>query len=131
MFNFSPEKLMLVGVIALIVLGPNRLPGAARSVAKVLVELRRMSGSFQTEVRDALAEPREVLHNAVGDLGINDLRGTVRGAVNELTNPVQSVASDARSAVAGPVGTGPTGPPPDSSAPADQPPVAPDDPSLN
>ncbi len=138
MFNFSPEKLLLVGVIALIVLGPNRLPAAARTVAKVLVELRRMSGSFQAEVRDALTEPRDVLHKTMGEMGLDDVRSSVRSTFGEITNPVQSLAAEARGVAsgAGPAGAaapgaGPPGAgaaPPDAGGPT---PAVPDDPSLN
>src|SRR5690606_28690369 len=41
---------------ALIVLGPTRLPEAARQVGKAMGELRRLSTGFQNELRDALAE---------------------------------------------------------------------------
>ena len=34
--NFSPEKLFLVGLIALVVLGPNRLPQAARTLGRLV-----------------------------------------------------------------------------------------------
>ena len=37
-------------------LGPDRLPGAARSVGKALSEVRRLSSGFQNELRTALDE---------------------------------------------------------------------------
>jgi Sec-independent protein translocase protein TatA len=40
-------------LIALIVLGPSRLPGAARQVGKTMSELRRLSSGFQNELRTA------------------------------------------------------------------------------
>jgi sec-independent protein translocase protein TatB len=55
--NIGPEKLMLLFLVALIVLGPARLPEAARTVGKVVGELRRLSGDFRSEVRDALFDP--------------------------------------------------------------------------
>lgn len=47
----------MVLVVALIVLGPNRLPDAARSVGKAINELRKMTSGLQNEVKDAFAEP--------------------------------------------------------------------------
>ena len=61
MLNFSPEKLFLVGLIALVVLGPNRLPQAARTLGRFMAELRRMSASFQDEVRGAIGEPTDAV----------------------------------------------------------------------
>jgi sec-independent protein translocase protein TatA len=45
----SPLELMVIAVIALIVLGPNRLPEAARSIGK---GMREMRNSFQGAVHD-------------------------------------------------------------------------------
>jgi sec-independent protein translocase protein TatB len=86
--NFSPEKLLLVGVIALVVLGPTRLPQVARTVGRVVAELRRMSSTLQTEVRDALSEPRDALSGSVGDLGLTDLRKSLMDTVNTARETV-------------------------------------------
>jgi Tat protein translocase TatB subunit len=60
-FNVGPEKILLILLIALIVLGPNELPDMARKVGRVMSELRGMSAGFHDEVRadlDAItAEP--------------------------------------------------------------------------
>ncbi len=52
----APEILVIL-VVALLVLGPERLPEAARQAGKVLAEVRRMSSGFQAELRDALDTP--------------------------------------------------------------------------
>lgn len=70
MFDLSPEKILLVGVIALLVLGPERLPKAARSVGRVLAQLRAMSGNLQNEMGDVLAEPRRAFNDAMGEAGL-------------------------------------------------------------
>ena len=57
MFNIGPAEVLVVLVIALLVLGPNKLPDAARQVGKAIGELRRLSSGFQAEMRDALKEP--------------------------------------------------------------------------
>jgi Tat protein translocase TatB subunit len=49
----APEILVIL-VVALLVLGPNRLPEAARQVGRAMAELRRMSAGFQAELRGAL-----------------------------------------------------------------------------
>lgn len=57
MFNIGPAELMVVLLIALVVLGPSKLPDAARQVGKALGQLRSLSSGFQAEMRDALKEP--------------------------------------------------------------------------
>lgn len=57
MFNLGGGELLVIALIALIVLGPERLPDAARTVGKVMGEIRRLSTGFQEEVRTAFTEP--------------------------------------------------------------------------
>ncbi len=56
MFNVGGGELIVIMLVALIVLGPQRLPGAARQIGKTLGDLRRLSTGFQNEVRSALSD---------------------------------------------------------------------------
>ena len=60
----GPAELLLIFVIALIVLGPGKLPELARTLGKALRELRRMSlevtAEFAKELRDLEAISSEV-----------------------------------------------------------------------
>ena len=49
MFDFGLGELILVGVIALIVLGPERLPEAARTAGRLIGRLQRFVGSVKQE----------------------------------------------------------------------------------
>lgn len=53
MFNVGGGELLVIMLIALIVLGPQRLPDAARKVGKAMGELRRISSGFQQEMKQA------------------------------------------------------------------------------
>ena len=115
MLNFSPERLFVVGVIAMVVLGPNRLPQAARTLGRMVAELRRMSSSFHDEVRGALSEPTEAFNSALGQFRPpTNVRRSVRDAITTTLTPPAPSAPSAR-------------------APQDAGglPAAPDDPSLN
>ena len=56
MGSIGPSEVLVVLLVALIVLGPNRLPDAARSLGRAVAELRRMSAGFQEEMRGAFEE---------------------------------------------------------------------------
>jgi sec-independent protein translocase protein TatB len=56
-FNLGTGEVLVILIVALLVLGPDKLPGAARQAGKALGELRRISSGFQAEMRDALQEP--------------------------------------------------------------------------
>jgi sec-independent protein translocase protein TatB len=53
-FNVGTGELMVILLIALIVLGPDKLPDTARKIGNVMGELRRMSHGFQDEFRSAI-----------------------------------------------------------------------------
>lgn len=54
MFNIGGGELLVIMLIALIVLGPQRLPDAARQIGKAMGDLRRLSTGFQNEVKSAI-----------------------------------------------------------------------------
>lgn len=54
MFNIGGGEFLVIALIALIVLGPQRLPEAARQVGKAMGDLRRISSGFQNELKGAL-----------------------------------------------------------------------------
>jgi sec-independent protein translocase protein TatB len=53
MFGIGPEELVLVLIIALIVLGPERMPKVARDIGRVVGELRRTSDQLREEFLNA------------------------------------------------------------------------------
>lgn len=56
-FNLGTGELLLILFVALLVLGPTKLPDAARQVGRAMSEFKRVSSGFQSELRDALKEP--------------------------------------------------------------------------
>ena len=54
MFNVGPEKMVVIFLLALVVLGPDKLPSAARQMGQYLSAFRRMTDGFRQELRDAI-----------------------------------------------------------------------------
>ena len=52
--SLGPAEILVILVIALIVLGPKRLPEAGRQVGKALAEVRRWSTDVKSEIRNAV-----------------------------------------------------------------------------
>jgi len=53
MFGIGPEELMLVAILALLVLGPERLPKVMRDMGRIVGDLRRTSDELRTEFLNA------------------------------------------------------------------------------
>jgi TatA/E family protein of Tat protein translocase len=52
-FGIGPSELLVILVIALLVLGPKRLPDLARSLGKALGEFRRATADISSELENA------------------------------------------------------------------------------
>jgi sec-independent protein translocase protein TatB len=53
-FNVGGGEIVVILLLALIVLGPERLPDAAKKLGRMMGEVRRMTSGFQEEVRNAM-----------------------------------------------------------------------------
>lgn len=56
MFNVGGGEVLVILLVALIVLGPDKLPGAVRKVGEVVGEIRKVSSGFQAEMRTAMLD---------------------------------------------------------------------------
>ncbi len=52
--NLGGGEILVILMIALVVLGPSRLPGAGRQIGRALAEFRRMSSGVQEDLREAM-----------------------------------------------------------------------------
>jgi Sec-independent protein translocase protein TatA len=68
MLDLSPEKLMVLLAVGLMVLGPNRLPKAARTLARGLARARQLTATLDDPIRAHLAEPTRVMNEAMADM---------------------------------------------------------------
>jgi len=103
MFDIGFTELLLVGVVGLLVIGPERLPGAVRTASLWLGRLKRGFNDIKQEVQ-------QELHN---DEVMQDLRKTGR----ELKSQADEFGQNLHN-----TGAGLTGPIPDSGPAQDTPP---------
>ena len=83
MFDFGSGELLVIGVVALVVIGPKELPGVLRTVGKTVARLRRMAGEFQGQFQDALREAE--LHDAMKS--VSDIQSSVSN-VTSFNDPL-------------------------------------------
>ena len=103
MFNIGGGEVLVIALIALIVLGPDRLPEAARTVGKVMGEIRRLSTGFQDEVRTAFnddtpppASPRPPSSPLAAEVAELD-EGRIDAATDTPVRAIEATATDAGS----------------------------------
>jgi sec-independent protein translocase protein TatB len=56
MFDVGWSELVVIGVVALIVIGPKELPGVLRMVGQWMGKARKMAGEFQGQFQEAMRE---------------------------------------------------------------------------
>ncbi|KAA8560135.1 Sec-independent protein translocase protein TatB [Pseudomonas extremaustralis] len=135
MFGISFSELLLVGLVALLVLGPERLPGAARTAGLWIGRLKRSFNAIKQEVEREIGadEIRRQLHNE-HILSLEQEARKILSPVQEPAKPVEpvaehSIAPTPAAAEATPVAPGPTATPTEP-APAPVASPAPHDPTL-
>ena len=127
MFGISFSELLLVGLVALLVLGPERLPGAARTAGLWIGRLKRSFNAIKQEVEREIGadEIRRQLHNE-HILSLEQEARKILSPVQEPAKPVTPVAEHsiapapvADAAPAAPASTTPAPTPVASPAPHD------------
>ncbi|SEA85759.1 Sec-independent protein translocase protein TatB [Alkalimonas amylolytica] len=85
-------ELLVIGVVALLVLGPERLPGAIRSVMRTVNSVKQFGQQMQAELNDNLRvhELHQKLKQAE-QKGFLDLTDDEKAAVAELKKAAEDV----------------------------------------
>ncbi len=107
MFDFDASKLLIIGVVALIVIGPKDLPRVLRQVGQMVTKLRRMAGEFQGQFMDAMKEAdlqdlrtevTKLKDTASLDVAFNpvaDIKKSILNTVGSASVPVSAPATTA------------------------------------
>ena len=100
MFDISWSELLLIGVVALVAIGPKELPGVLRMLGQWMAKLRRMAAEFQSQFQEAMREAE------MADLKkqVDDLAATAKGYANfdpvsEVRREFENVQNDIQSAI--------------------------------
>jgi sec-independent protein translocase protein TatB len=90
MFDFAWSEIALIGVVALVAIGPKDMPVAIKAISDTIKKLRRMAGEFQGHVDEMIRE---------ADLGdaksaFDELRGmNVKSAMRRAIDPDGKMSS--------------------------------------
>jgi sec-independent protein translocase protein TatB len=92
MFDIGWSELVVIGVVALIAIGPKELPGVLRMVGQWMGKARRMASEFQGHFNEAMREAE------MADLkkSFDDVRDAARDlSTNNIMTALQKETSDA------------------------------------
>ena len=102
MIDLGLSKMALIGAVALIVIGPEKLPRVARTVGTLLGKAQRYVADVKAEVNrsmelDELKKMKETVENAA-----RDVESSVQSAVTDFEKEWQDAASTAQALAAPP-----------------------------
>jgi sec-independent protein translocase protein TatB len=106
MFDFDAGKFIIIGIVALIVIGPKELPRVMRQVGQAAAKMRRMAAEFRGQFMDAMrevgiddvkADVAKLAESAKADAGIDPL-AQIKA---ELTQALDAAEKPAALPVAG------------------------------
>lgn len=95
MFDISFSELLVVGVIALLVLGPERLPRVARTVGHLFGRAQRYMNDVKSDIQ------REIDLEDISDIKkqMEDASSSIKQSVNQFGNQIKDPLAEARDAV--------------------------------
>jgi sec-independent protein translocase protein TatB len=132
MFDIGWSELVLIGIVALIVIGPKELPTVLRTVGQYMTKIRRMASEFQGQFQEAMREAEmdelkknvdslnQAATNLTSDFNpLGDVQKDIQKTFEsgQLT-PTETTSSSTTSETATPTTGEATTPPPAVSAPA-------------
>jgi sec-independent protein translocase protein TatB len=96
MFDVGGGELLVIGIVALIVIGPKELPGLLRQAGNAMGKVRRMAAEFRGQFDEAMREAEiDQAKKAFAD--VNEAAQSARPTFNPLDtirNEIQSVKED-------------------------------------
>jgi sec-independent protein translocase protein TatB len=100
MFDIGFSEIVVIGVVALVVIGPERLPKTARTVGLLFGRLQRYVNDVKADISremelDELRRLQREMQSAA-----QDLHETVRSAASDVATGVRNVENELNSAAA-------------------------------
>ena len=101
MGNLGGGEVLVILLVALIVLGPTKLPPAIRQVGRVVGEMRRIGQGFQQELRDA-AQPLQETKETLKATG-TEFREATQQPIDEMKETLEAADKEFREATQQPI----------------------------
>ena len=99
MFDITSSKLIILGIVALLVVGPKELPALLRTIGKYVGMIRRQAAEFRSQFDEAMRESEIAdIKKDVENLG-RDAENAIRDAETSVNTEINSVEHDVKSAM--------------------------------
>jgi sec-independent protein translocase protein TatB len=118
MFDISWGKLVIIGVVALLVIGPKELPAVLRQLGQWMTKIRRMAAEFQGQFNEAMREAEMADLKKQFDDTTSSLQSTFD--TTDIKNELEKMIQEPAATSTPPASTSAATPPSDPTAPQQQ-----------
>ena len=109
MFDFAWSEIALIGVVALIAIGPKDLPVAMKAISEIIKKARRMAGEFQTHVDEMVREADlGEVRDSINQIRNFDLKGVIKRTIDEDGSLQRTLTEDPFASTSASSGVTPT-----------------------
>ena len=84
MFGIGLPEMIIIAVVALIFIGPDKLPGVLRSIGKGLVELKRATSDVRSTVHEEMQKIEEEIELKEVRESAQDFKNELGGVANKV-----------------------------------------------
>jgi sec-independent protein translocase protein TatB len=101
MFDVGISEIMVIAVVALIVLGPEKLPKTARTLGHLFGRLQRYVGEVKADINRELAMDDLKKLQAEVNSAATDFQATMTASAKEVEDNIRSVEASLNASAAG------------------------------
>jgi sec-independent protein translocase protein TatB len=101
MFDVGISEIMVIAVVALIVLGPEKLPKTARTLGHLFGRLQRYVGEVKADINRELAMEDLKKLQAEVNSAATDFKATMTASAKEVEDNIRSVEASLNASAAG------------------------------
>ena len=93
-------ELIVIAIVALLVIGPNKLPEYAKKLGLAMREFKKATNSLSKEIKENIVEPLDEVQKPLKDAGapLTEMEKELKGSFKEVTDSVNSIGKPQKAA---------------------------------
>lgn len=93
-------ELIVIAIVALLVIGPNKLPEYAKKLGLAMREFKKATNSLSKEIKENIVEPLDEVQKPLKDAvaPLTEIEKEIKGSIKEVTDSVNDIGKPQREA---------------------------------